>query len=284
MASVGGGFTYSCSQSATTGKWTIASSNTALELRAGTGSNISNGIWSTIGFDASDYTAATTYTGPQIALHTAERLTIDLKTAEDVDSIALVFDKRIGMKLSEAATVKVLANSTNYWTGPAFSQTLTFDQSTETFTAFLPSVQTYRYWAIEIVDPRNSNLYVELSKVILSKATQLDHGPEIGFKMEMDDLTKQTRTDYGHIYADTYPARSMFEWNLKLLPVADIYTLADIYERVGNALPIAIATDPLEAIFDKDRMFIYGYFKGNLKTANFRYTYFDATLSLEEAL
>lgn len=279
-----GAHTYTVSQSSSTGKWTFTSSGTILELRCGTGTNIANGVWGTLGFAASNRTGTNTYTGTLVALHTAERLIFDMGSAVAVDSAALVFDPTIGSKLSASATVTLKANSSSSFTSAPLSQAMTFDSATETYTHFFSSDETYRYWAVEVVDPANSYLYVELSKVILANATTLDHGPEIGFKMDTDDLSKEAKTDYGHKYMDLYPIKRTFEFGIKLMPVADVYTLSDIFKRVGNNFPIAIATDPLEAVFDKDRFFIYGYLKGNLKIQNSFNTYFDTSLGIEEAM
>jgi hypothetical protein len=284
---VPGAETYTVSQSSTTGKWTIATGGAYLSLLRSTGTNVANSVWTAIGFTtAADSTGSLTYTGANIALHTEESIVFDLTTAEAIDSFAMLFNPIAGegVKFSDAAVLKLQANATASWSAPSVDVTLSIDATYDVITHFFSSDQTYRYWRLKIVDPRNAYLYVEVPKVILSKATQLGQLPEIGFGYSLRDQSKITETAYGHRYSDSYPARRAYEFNYEAMAEDDIETLQQIFERVGNVTPIAIALDPLATVFDKDRFFLYGYLNDQFKTSNRFYTYFGSGLRIEEAM
>jgi hypothetical protein len=274
---------YTVSFNAGTGKWTITSDGVALELRFGTGTHVATSLGTDLGFAASDYTGAVTYTAAQIAIHNEEWVLIDLLTEDAIDSFALIFDQMVGIKFTEEATLTLQANNTDSWDDPDVSQSLTIDENFSTVTHFFSSDQNYRYWRLKIIDPSNPNLYVELGKIYLTKATQLGQGPEIGLKYSINDLSKNTKNEYGHVYADIYPNQVTLDATFKALTQADMQTLANIYNRVGNTTPICIAHDPTETLFDKDRFFVYGRLKGDFKVTHAFYDYFDTSLSIEEA-
>ena len=269
----------------TNGVFTLASDGTTFSLLRSTGSNLASSIWSTIGFGTdSDSTGALTYEAASIALHTEEGLVIDLNTSEEVDSFALLLDPNdTQYRLTDTATVTLQASDTNSWASPPYSQALTIDSTYDVYTLFLTSPIEYRYYRIKIVDPRNANLYVSLSKVFLCKATVIQ-GPEIGFVHNVKDGSKSQGNDFGHVYTDIYPMRRTLEFNFAALTKEDTETLYTIYSRVGSAVPICLALDYDESLFDKDRFFMYGRLSDSLKLQHRFYSYFDAGLTLEEAL
>lgn len=280
-----GGSTYAITQSSLTGLWTITISAGTFTLLWSTGANSANSVGSMLGFDVSaDSSSANAHTGAAIALHTEEAVTIDLMTSEEIDSVAILFDPVDGPKLSEAAVVKLQANATVNWTSPAVDVTLSLDTTFDILTHRFSTAQEYRYWRIKIVDPTNANLHVEISKVILAKATQLGQVPSIGFVQNMKDTSRPVVNDFGARYFDVYPSQRMFTFNHLALSEADLQTLFDIYKRVGNVTPICLWLDASATVYDKDRFFIYGRLEGDFKATHSFYTFFDNELSLVEAL
>ncbi len=269
----------------TNGIFSIGSDGSTLSLLRNSGSNLANSIWSTIGFGTdSDSTGAPTYEAASIALHTEEGLVIDLNTSEEIDSVAVLLDPNdTQYRLSDTAVVTLQASDTNSWASPPYSQVLTIDDTYDVYTLFLTSPIEYRYYRIKIVDPRNANLYVSLSKVFLAKATVIQN-PEIGFVHNIKDGSKSQGNDFGHVYTDLYPLRKSLEFNFSALSKEDTETLYTIYSRVGSAVPICIALDYDESLFDKDRFFMYGRLTDSIKLQHRFYSYFDGGLTLEEAL
>lgn len=278
---------YTVSYSTTTGKWTISTAGAYLSLLRSSGTHTGTSAWSAIGFTTlADSSGALTYTGSKIAIHTAERVVFDLKSTESIDSLALVFNpiQGEGIKFSESAVIKLKGSASNSWASPGVSVTLSIDDTYDIATHFFATAQSYRYWAIEIVDPGNANLYVELSKVFLSLSTQLGQLPEIGFQDQTDDQSKVTESAYGHRYADIYPSRRSLQFSYVAMTDADIESLQNIFKRVGSVTPICTALDPTATLFDKDRYFVYGYLSNSLQAANLFYSYFNAGLKLTEAM
>jgi uncharacterized protein YaiE (UPF0345 family) len=282
MEAVNGADTITVSRSASTGKWTISTSGAFLSILFSTGTNAATSARSVIGFGSNDFTGATSYIGASVALHTEEWVKFDLLTPTDIDSCVLVFDKLQGAKLSSLAVVKIQGNATDSWASPSVNVTLTFDETPEIYSYFWITTQTFRYWRVNVVDPANPNLYVELSKVILGKATQLSRAPDNGFSIQYSDNSKVDATPYGHEYADIYPVLMNGSFDYTALPYVDAKILQEIYLRVGNVTPVCIVLDSAEALFDKDRMAIYGKLSGDNSYRHQVYDYFNAGLQIRE--
>lgn len=281
-----GGFSYTVTYSSTTGRWTIASSSTVyFALLWSSGTDSASSVGASIGFDtSSDLTSALTYTGASIAIHTEESLVMDLRTTEAIDSFAMIFDKTRGNQFSSEAVLKLQANATDLWTAPAVDVTLSLDETYEVITYFASASSSYRYWRLKVVDPRNPNLYVEIPKLFLSKATQLSQVPSGGWSLKTDDRSKEETTPYGHSYSDIYPALRSIALSYQFISAADLELIESLYERVGPVTPIFISIDGQASLFDKDRLFIYGNLKKDLSRTHSFYSYFNTGFTVEEAL
>lgn len=276
--------TYSCSYSSSTGIWTIESDGVGFDLLFLTGSNTAETFAPIIGFPVLDFTGFDSYNGTQVAIHTEEGILIDLAVTSPVDSFAFVFDPLRDPVFSNQAVLTLQASQTNAWLNPAIEVTINIDYDHNVATHFFSSVQNYRYWRLKIEDPHNPNLYVEVPKLVLSKATQLSQGPEMGFKNALDDQSKETKTPYGHKYFDIYPIVRTEDFQFAFLPEADLQILEQIYKKLGNSIPLAVSLDSEEELFNKDRVFIYGRLKGSQGQTQKFTQYFDVNMSIEEAL
>lgn len=279
-----GSDTYTVSFIESTGKFRIASDGATLSLLTSSGTNTATAAWADIGFSTgADYTSSVTYDGAYVALHTVERVIVDLGTTEAIDSFGLLFDVIQGNILTEQAVVKLKASATaNFDVSTPVDVTLTIDEEPEIATHFFSSDQSYRYWAVEIVDPQNPNLFIEIGNIALAKATQLTQGPEIGFKYSLTDRSNVEATPYGHEYVDVLPQLSGFSFSFAVMLYSDIETLMSIYRRTGTTKTVAIAFDPTEDLFDKDKFFLWGKFRGNFAPDHEVRDLFDYDLSFEE--
>lgn len=256
-----GALTHTCSFSRSTGLWTFSVSTSTIDLLTDTGTNAANSVYNTLGFDdATDYTGDDSYTGVRIALHTVERVVFDLISTEPVDTVVLLFDKTEGTKLTDDAVIKVKASATNNFdVVTAVDETVTIDDQHMNGFAQFATDQSYRYWCVEITDPENTNLYVELPLVFISNALQLSRNVESGFDWITQDQTDVFKTDYGHVYTDVYPMLTRFGISFKLLEDTDVYLLQDMFELVGKSHGICFILDPDEECgFDTNRMFVFG--------------------------
>lgn len=280
-----GAETYTITYSTSTGKWTIATGGGTLSLLWDTGINSATSVGTTIGFDVSaNDTGSTSYISDDIALHTEEFIKLDLGSAQDVDSFGMVFDPVDGIKFSGSAVLNLQANATDDFSAPTVDVTLTIDTVFSTITHFFATSQSFRFWRLKIVDTQNTNLNVEVSKMILSEATQLAQVPQIGFVDALRDQSNTFTNKFGHEYHDEYPERRMFTFSYSALTEADTLTLQNIYRTVGRTTPISIAFDSQATTFDKDRFFIYGKWMNEFQSTNVFFTFFDVGIEILEAM
>lgn len=275
--------TYTCTFSRSTGKWTITKSAGTLSLLAATGTNVATGVWSSIGFSATDRTGALTYTGSSIALHTEESVVFDLVTSEAIDSFAMFFDKMSGMNLSSSAALRLQANATNAWSAPSVDVALTIDTVYEAVSHFFSSDQTYRYWRLKVVDPANADLYVELGKIVLGKAIQVADMPSNSFTHSVDDTSTYQETDYGHRYGDVYPLRKKLAIEYAALSYTEIQTLETAFRRNGRGTPILLSFDSTAEFYDKDHFLLYAYFDSELEQRHLIKNRFSQAFTFKEA-
>lgn len=255
--------TYTVTYSSSTGKWTIATSLAFLSILWHTGSDNATEVGAAIGFDVTaDSTGATTYTGAKIAIHTEEWAKFDLGSATPIDSACLFFDPMRAIPFSSNALVYIQANATDSWASPAVNQVLTIDTVFQAGTYFWGSGQNYRYWRIRVVDPANTNLFVEVSTLVLALATQLTRVPKNGFTYSKLDQSTVQKTPYGHIYADLYPIQKQLDFDYAALSYADLKTFDSIFQRVGMSIPLVVCMDDTETVFDKEHFLLYGTIQG----------------------
>ncbi len=272
---------YTVSQSSTSGKWTIATT-TYLDLLFSTGTDAATSIRSACGFGANDFTGAISYTGPITAIHTEEGVVFDLQSSEEIDTVALVFDPRSGIKLSDSAIVTLQANASDSWVAPLYSQVLSIDNEDSLFTLFLATPLEYRFWRIKIVDPQNYNLYVELGTVMLGKSRDIGRCPDNGFELKYIEQSKIESNAYGNKFVDIYPQKKSLSINFNIFDYDVKKQLEESFALVGNREPIFVMIDPTEALFDKDDMAIYGKYDKDVSFKHIIRNYFSSALNIEE--
>lgn len=284
-----GGDTYTVSYGTSTGKWTISSDGSTLSLLWNSGTNTANSLASSIGFYGSaDSTGSLTYTSDEIAIHTEEFVQFDLGTwgANPIDSFIVFFDKLDGSNLSNSAVVKLQAHQTQDFSSPSVNQTLTYSNDFQTYSHFFSSAQNYRFWRISIIDPQNTDLYVEIPLVVLAYSNQsISQSPEVGFKESIKDTSSAFMSTYGDEYFDVYPNVNMISYQWAHLTEAAKKEFRLIYERVGKVTPITVVLDDQEALFaDVEEHFHYGRISGDYVASQSALTYYNFSLSLVESI
>lgn len=283
MGAAGGTGVYTVSKSSLTGLWTIATNLAYLKILWLTGTNTATTIGPSIGFSKlSDSNGALTYTGSNVAIHTEESIVIDLKTAEPIDSFCLFFDAVTGINLSANAVLTIQGNATNLWTSPALSQVVTIDTAFNCANYFWSVAQNYRYFRLKIVDPANANLYVQLSKIVLTQGTQFNVMQRNGWKWTLNDQTEIQRTPFGQEYADLYPVQKMVDLDLFGLTYANTKVLDSMYRTVGRTIPVTICIDPLGEFYSPNHYVLYGTFQSTPSGMQLVGNYFDYALSFGE--
>lgn len=280
-----GAETYTVSKSTPTGTWTLASAGSTFDLLWNTGANTANSIGSTIGFDtANDDTGSLSYTSDNSAIHTQEWLVFNLGSALPIDTFAMVFDKLSGPVFSNAAVLKLQANATDAWSSPSLDVTLSIDSTYNTITHFFTADESYQYWRLSIVDANNAAGYVEVSKVLLGKATQLTQPPEIGFSHREDDLSSSTENRFGNVFADDYPIKRSLQVSYKALSLTDLRVLRSIFEDRKRIYPMWVSLDPTEVLFDKDEFLYYCTISNQYEPKHVFNIYFNVDMSFTEVM
>jgi hypothetical protein len=190
---------------------------------------------------------------------TDQRITFDLQTTEDINSVVLLWPIENGIRLSGSAVIKIQANATNVWTSPAVDQTLTISNDYVVASHFFSTDQSYRYWSVTISDSGNPYGYFELGTVWLGKGIDIPSAQN-GFKYGLTDTSKVSSNDFGNRYVDVYPQRATLQFSYQNVDYADIQTIENAFRQNGVSTPVMVALDPLAAVFDKDHFLIYGTF------------------------
>lgn len=238
----------------------------------------SSSILPVLGFNVDDFTGEE-IDGAQPAIHTEEFVVFDLKTSEEIDTIAVLWGKD-RFKLSPNGEIRAQASATANFSALGFDQEMVFSSKHEIASLFLENPVEFRYWRILIKDPANVNLFVNIGVLVLGLGEKLD--PDNGFQFGKEDLSKITKTDFGQEYVDKYPILASLTFNISLMEYSLTEKLFEIYEVCGSATPIFVALDPEAKVFNKDRFSIYGKFSPTFAGIHNFYDLFAAGLTIRE--
>ncbi len=277
-----GAASYTVTHSA--GLWTIAGDGVYLALLWATGTDVANSIGPSLGFAASDLTNALIYTGATVAIHTSEWIVVDSIASEESDAFVVHFNPMESIGYTAQATFRLQANASNSWGSPAFDQVVTLDDIEKVISLFQSSPIDYRFRRLEIVDPTNPNLFVEVAKMVIAKATRTSFGPSSGFKTTIRDSSKISENEYGHHVGDVYPLRRGWKFEYTILTDDDVQLLEQIFQQVGSVVPITIVLDPLEVTFKENRFVLYCRFAREFSTNHINWKLFGSGADLEESM
>lgn len=161
----------------------------------------------------------------------------DFISAEEVDSIVLIPNLMTSWGFTGSITIE--ANSTNVWTSPAFSTTLTpAEVDQEHLIAHKEWVaQEYRFWRISA----SSAGYVELSKIFLGKKQTIGTR-SISFNWQYQDADNSivTINRYGQRFIDIINRQKRFSFQFELLNKDEIDDFFSIYDVCGKYKPFFV--------------------------------------------
>lgn len=279
-----GSNTYDVSFSEVTGLWTIESGGSHFELLLSTGTNqATNTLKQVCGFPDEDKSSNLSYTGSNIAIHTEEFVMFDLKTTEEINSVAILWPKEDGIKLSGNAILKIQANATNEWSSPALDETLTVNNTYSIASHYFTSDQSYRYWRVLVIDPNNAYLYVNVGVIVLGKSISVDY-PENGFGFEYADNSKTQTTDYGNEYVDKYPITTSIEFDYKYFDEQDFSIFDSLYIQNGAYKPVFVVLDETGQVLDKDQVYVYGKLDRKFQFRHITYNLYNTKIKINEIL
>lgn len=215
---------------------------------------------------------------------TSQSVIIDLQTAEEIDSFAVLFRADQPIKLSNSPTLTLEASGSPDFTSPLLSQTVSLDDDNGVITHFFATTQEHRYWRFVMDDAANAYGYFEISNIVLSSSLKLDIGVGVGFKWSLLDQTDVSRTDFGQRFYDVKPQMKEFDFTIPLSVFSEYEDLLNFFTDVGSSEAICVALDTSEQDFDKDRFFIYGNLQTTYETTHTQGNYFNQGFKVTELL
>ena len=190
---------------------------------------------------------------------TSEWIVWDFATIQPIDMACFFLSKEAGPKLTSGAILTLQANATNTWSSPAFSQTLTINNTYAIASCDFTTAQNYRYWRLTIQDPLNAFGYVELGVGFIAGSTPIQNANN-GFKFSLTDLSVSTATAFGHRYTDLYPLQAQLDFVYENIDDSALSLLENSYRRCGTYRPVLFVLDPSGVAFDKNHFVMYGTF------------------------
>jgi hypothetical protein len=200
----------------------------------------------------------------------SENVVFDMITTEEIDSVVILWPKEDGIRLSDTAVVKIQANATDSWGSPAVDQTLTIDNTYMVASHYFSTDQSYRYWRVVIEDVGNPYGYVELGMVWLGKSLSIQNAQN-GFKFVLEDGSKSSSNDFGHVYVDEYPTLAGLSLSYKFMDYDEVQILENAFRENGKRNPVIIALDPDDDVFSKDHFMIYGLMQKGISLEHVNY-------------
>lgn len=275
---------WACTYSLTTFKFSITH-NTSATL---TLSNNTNAIWSTIGFTTGVDLTGTSFTADQQRNHTSEEIVWDLGASTQVSFFAMIGLVNETFNISDVATIKLYANSINNWAAPPLDRTLTrSDRGVFHFLDDL-TVNSYRYWKLEITDmlnPLGSNLsiaHIYAGPYLTFAERDVGHS----YSKTMVDGSVVSTAEGGALYFDLKPKYAAFtELRLDILKRDDKDALEAFFYTNGKTIPFYCSIDPtLTYTDDISELTKFVYFSSEPSFSHTFRDMFSTAMNVREAV
>lgn len=212
---------------------------------------------------------------------TSVTVVFDFITTETVNAVLL----QGGLNgLGFAGNLTIEANATDSWGSPAFSTTLTpnetFNKGAVTF-----ADQEYRFWRLSASNAGED--YVELGKIFIGKKLAIDdtnlRNITFGWKWELEDFADKSFNRYGEVFVDEITKLYRLQAGFQYLKQTQAYNLIDGLYLVGKSKPLWLLIDSEETFSDtKERFMIYGYLNKIPDLTNTHFGLFSLNFVIEE--
>ena len=200
---------------------------------------------SLLGFDtSSNLTGASTYTADYLRINSSEWITFDLGVPSNPTDFVMIGARNTGIKLTESGTFKLQGNTTNNWSSPEYSQTLTYDDEAIMVQsdAGLHTTQL-RYWRILFQD-QNPNGYVEIGSIFLGDHYEPTRGAVVfPFSSSYDDMSITVKSEGGQTFSEVMEKTQGFSLQWEGITKTELEEFRRIWEIVGTSKPFFIILD-----------------------------------------
>ncbi len=107
------------------------------------------------------------------------------------------------------------------------------------------SVQTFRWWRVDVADLDNPDGYLQAGRLFLSKAWQPSRNRQRGLAIAFEDLSPRERARGGQIYPLALPRRRVLQFTLRFQSEAEMYANAFELDRLrGRSGDVLVIPDP----------------------------------------
>lgn len=243
-----GSANYTVTQNTTSLKFVLTSDlsggATHFELNFAHASNTCEDL---LGFASTHFTGASTYTADYIRITTGERITFDLGIPANPIDFAMTGARNRALKLSPNGTFKIQGSSTNAWTTPEYTATLTYDD--EVLIQLSEEglhTSNLRYWSVSLDDKENPYGYLELGAFFLGDSWPAsDSRGKAQFPMSSSlfDRSSTVTSEGGQTLSEVLEKSQIFTVDWNGLTKSEIETLLDIFQDYGTSSPFFICLD-----------------------------------------
>lgn len=183
----------------------------------------------------------------------------DLVNAQVVNSIVLAPHTKNGWGLNTPITIE--ASSSNVWTAPAFSTTLTSADLDNTFEVAIKefSDQTYRFWRLSFT----GTSYVEVAYLFIGAVQEigvLTRSMDYGWQYLQDDISQVSENRYGQRSVDVIISKKRMIFDINLMSNDELDDFFEVYDYNKRSRPFFMKIESPTAISDDDRLSGLFYF------------------------
>ena len=193
-----------------------------------------------------DDTGALTYTADELKIHTDEWIKWDMGISTNPTAFILIGPRNAPIKISPSAVIKLQGNETNVWTAPSFDLTILHDD--EVISLFSPGglhTEALRYWRLQVIDPSNSNGYVEIGSLFLGIFFEPTRGAAV-FPLGAQPVDRSTTmfSEGGQSFSDRRQKTERFQLSWQHLTIAEKEELDAVFDEFGTSDPLFVVLDP----------------------------------------
>ena len=280
---------WTCTYSSTTQKFTIARSSGTDTLRF---TQTTAAAWDVLGYTTSaDTSAATVGAADEARIHSEEHVTVDLGTATEIKEFHCIGPLGEVFSISSSATLTLMGNTTNSWTSPALTVSLTRDAGGihHYLDTAAGTSTNYRYWRFKVVDRTNllggqgfkiGHLYLGDYNTVTT--TNVAPGVTKAYR----DPTEMAESESGVRFHKTRTVQRIFE-NMFIghIDASDRRALESMFETLGIETPFYLCLDPTNRASDNlSEVTLYCRFSGEPRFTHLIRDIYSMSLAAIEAV
>jgi hypothetical protein len=215
---------------------------------------------------------------------TDEWMRFDLGLAGNPTCFALIGPRAYPLIISNAATIKLQASSTDLWDAPEFETTLTYDSEVISKIVELGiASQPYRYWRLQIVD-QNPAGFIEIGVLYLGNSYKLSKGGMVlPFQNNSVDRSETVYSEGGQEFSIIKTKSKSFAMTLNGDSRLDYENIEAIFESFGTSQPFFMSYDD-SAVYSSsvNRKLKYVKFDRAVNIVNYSEKFFSCGMTFNE--